>query len=104
MSGTILVPARHGQPPTLAEVTTSEARDLLRRGKAEIATDEDVRAAGLVIASDTQEAPLHPEIEAYQQDRKEQEAEKQQEAAEAAANESTKAETKAETKSKRRGK
>lgn len=85
MAGEIVAPARKGKPPTLAEATKSEAKDLLRRGKAVLATDEDVKAAGLVVSSGTQDAPLHPVIEAHQQDREEQEAERQAEAEAASA-------------------
>lgn len=80
IAGDIISPAKPGKPPKLAEVTKSEAKDLLRRGKAVLATDEDVRAAGVTASSGIRESLLHPVIEAHQQDLEEQEAERQAEA------------------------
>lgn len=67
----------------LVEVTVAEAKDLLRRGKAELANADADGAE--VFASNTVEAPLHPAIEAFQQDNADRAAEAAAEAAQAAA-------------------
>ena len=57
----------------LIEVTEREARDLLNRGKAKLATlgDGETPAA----SSGTVERPLHPDVAAYELDRAGQDAE-----------------------------
>lgn len=50
----------------LVEVTHSEAKDLLRRGKAEL-HDQELDADADVTASGTTEPELHPEIAAHQE-------------------------------------
>lgn len=58
----------------LVEVTVAEAKDLLRRGKAELANADADGAE--VVASNTVEPPMHPAIEAFQQDNADRTAER----------------------------
>jgi hypothetical protein len=60
---------------SLVEVTESEAKDLLRRGKAE-PHSHDPESGETVTSSGTNERDLHPAIAAHQEDRDSQAAER----------------------------
>lgn len=76
LTSTIAIGGQVIKPPSLVEVTRSEAKNLLRRGKAILATIEDVEAIEVdgtpMAKSNTKEPPLHPDIALFQQDRDEQ--------------------------------
>lgn len=69
LTSAIVVAGDVVKPPAVVEVTRREARDLLNRGKAVLATEKD---GAPVVRSETREAPLHPDIQAHEDDRAEQ--------------------------------
>ena len=53
---------------TLVEVTTSEAKDLLRRGKAVVVHEDDIEDDAHVVQSGGTDTGLHPDLSAYNDD------------------------------------
>lgn len=64
LTSAIVVAGQVIRPGNLVEVTESEARDLLHRGKATVATQEDADAAEPAAVTDADDAPLNPAVEA----------------------------------------
>lgn len=64
LTSAIVVAGQVIRPGNLVEVTESEARDLLHRGKAVVATEADAGDAEPAAVTDGDEAPLNPEVEA----------------------------------------